>query len=104
MAMVPAMIISRTRLIAWPRIDAKRAIHAAHCATDRATDNTADWTSGVTTLRRAALHASDNALRVNRDWRGKQSHNHGYSKFLPHRLFSLPVLYTAIRLTLSLPR
>jgi hypothetical protein len=86
MAMVPAMVITRTRLIAWP---AKRAIHAAHRATDRATDNTAHWASGVTTLRRAALHASDNALRVNRDRRGKQSHNHGYSKFLPHRLFSL---------------
>jgi len=28
-------------------------------------------------------------LRVNRDWRGKQSRNHGYSKFHPHRLFSL---------------
>ncbi len=66
MAMVPAMIICRTGLIAWPRIDAKRAIHAAH----RATDNTANRTSGVTTLRRATLHASDNALRVNHDWRG----------------------------------
>jgi hypothetical protein len=87
MAMVPAMVISRTRLI--PRIDAKRAIHAAHRATDRTADYPANRSSGVTTLRRAALHASNNALRVNRERRGKQSHNHGYSKFLPHRLFSL---------------
>jgi hypothetical protein len=66
MAMVPAMVISLTRLIAWPRIDAERAIHTTH----RATDNTANWTRGVIPLRRAALHASDNALRVNHDWRG----------------------------------
>jgi hypothetical protein len=50
------------------------------------TDN---WTRGVTTFRRAALYASDKALRVNRDRYGKQSHNHGYSKLLPRRLFSL---------------
>ena len=82
MAMVPAMVIGRTILVAW--MDAERAIRAAH----RATDDTANWTSSVTTLRRAPLHAPDNSLRVNRDWRAKQSHNHGYSKFLPHRLFS----------------
>ena len=86
MAMVPAMVIGRTIPVAW--MDAERAIRAAHRATDRATDDTANWTSSVTTLRRAPLHAPDNSLRVNRDWRAKQSHNHGYSKFLPHRLFS----------------
>jgi len=89
MVVIMAVVISRTRLVAWPRIDAKRSIHTAHRATDRTADNTANWTSDVITLRRAALHASDNALRVNRDWRGKQSRNHGYSKFHPHRLFSL---------------
>jgi hypothetical protein len=89
MAMVPAMVISRTILIAWPRIDAEHPIHTAHSAPDRPADYPANRSSGITTLRRAALHASNNALRVNRDWRGKQSHNHGYSKFLPHRLFSL---------------
>jgi len=89
MVVIMAVVISRTRLIAWPRIDAKRSIHTAHRATDRTADYPANRSSGVTTLRRAALHASNNALRVNRDRRGKQSHNHGYSKFLPHRLFSL---------------
>src|ERR1700731_3261864 len=67
MAMVPAMVIGRTILVAW--MDAERAIRAAHRATDRATDDTANWTSSVTTLRRAPLHAPDNSLRVNRDWR-----------------------------------
>jgi hypothetical protein len=88
MAIVP-MIISRTILIAWPRIYAEHPIHATHSATDRTADNPANWASGVTTLRRAALHASKNALSVNRDWRGKQTRNNGYSKFLPHRLFSV---------------
>jgi hypothetical protein len=42
MAMVPAMVIGRTILVAW--MDAERAIRAAHRATDRATDDTANWT------------------------------------------------------------
>jgi len=88
MAMVSAMVISGTIPVAWPRIDAKRPIHTTHSATDRPADYPANRSSGITTLRRAALHASNNALRVNRDWRGNQSHNHGYSEFLPHRLFS----------------
>jgi len=50
MVVIMAVVISRTRLIAWPRIDAKRSIHTAH----RTADNTANWTSDVITLRRAA--------------------------------------------------
>jgi len=46
-------------------------------------------------LRRAALHASDNALRVNRDWRGKQSRNHGYSNFI-RIVFLLAVFCTQL--------
>jgi hypothetical protein len=101
MAMVPVMVISRTILITWPRIDAEHPVHAANRATDSAADNTANWTRGVTTLRRAALHASENTLRMNRDWDGEQSRNHGYSKFLPHRHFSM--LSTPVWLTLDLP-
>jgi hypothetical protein len=86
MVVIMAMVIGRTIPVAW--MDAECAIRAAHRAADRATDDTANWTSSVTTLRRAPLHAPDNSLSVNRDWRAKQSHNHGYSKFLPHRLFS----------------
>jgi hypothetical protein len=69
MAIVPIvpMIIGRTMLIAWPRIDAEYPIDAAHSAADRAANNTANWTSGITPFRRAALHAPENALRVNRD-------------------------------------
>jgi hypothetical protein len=76
-------------MVAWPWSDSERPIHAAHRATDRAADNTANWASGGIAFRRAALHSSKNALSMNRDWYGEQSRNHDYSKFFPHRLFSV---------------
>jgi hypothetical protein len=84
-------------MVAWPWVDAEHPIHAAA----RAADNTANWASG-TALRRAALHASENALSMSRDRDGEQSRNYGHSEFLPHWYFSM--LSTTVRLTLELPR
>jgi len=78
---MPVMVIGGTVLVT--RTDAERAIHAAdratHSAADRAThsaaDNTTNWASGGSAFRGAALHASKNALRMNRDRRGEQSRN-----------------------------
>lgn len=74
-------------MVAWPWVDAEHPIHAADRAADRAADNTANWASGGTAFRRAALHSSENALSMNRDRGGEQSRNHGHSEFLPHCLF-----------------
>jgi hypothetical protein len=89
-------------MVAWPWVDAEHPIHATGCTTDRAADNTANRASNGTAFRRAALHSSENALSMNRDWRGEQSRNHGYSEFIPHCHFSM--LSTAVRLTLDLSR
>jgi hypothetical protein len=94
----PVMVISRTVIVA--RVDAKHAIDAADRTTYSATDDAADRTSSGVAFRRAAFHSAKNALSMSGDWRGEQSHNHGYSKFLPHRYFS--ILDSIFRLALSL--
>src|SRR5450631_2537383 len=83
------------------RVDAEHAIHAADRATHGATDNPADWASGGVAFRRAALHSAKNTLSMNSGGSGEQSHNHGYSKFLPHHHFSM--LDPSGPLTPSLP-
>lgn len=93
--MVPVIAISRAVLVhpmamvAWPRVDAEYPVHAAGRAANRAADYTANWARGPIAFRRAALHASENALGLGRERRGEQSRDHGYSEFLPHRHFSL---------------
>ena len=70
---MPVMVIGGTVLVT--RTDAERAVHAADRATQSAADNTPNWASGGSAFRGAALHASKNALRMNRDRRGEQSRN-----------------------------
>jgi hypothetical protein len=82
-----AALIHPMAMVAWPWVDAEHPIRVA----DRAADNTANWASGGTALRRAALHASENALSMNRDRDGE----------LPHWHFSM--LSTTVRLTSSFP-
>jgi hypothetical protein len=84
------MVISRTVVVA--RVDAKHAIDAADRTTYGAADDPADRTSSGVAFRRAAFHSAKNALSMSSDWRSEQSHNHGYSKFLPHRYLSHPGL------------
>jgi hypothetical protein len=61
-------------IVAMPvMVYAERAIHAADRATHSAADNTTNWASGGSAFCGAALHASKNALRMNRDRRGEQA-------------------------------
>jgi hypothetical protein len=94
----PVMVISRTVVVA--RVDAEHAIDTADRPAHGAADDPADRTSSSVAFRRATFHAAKNALSMSGDWRGEQSHNHGYSKFLPHRYSSIP--NSIFRLTLSL--
>jgi hypothetical protein len=76
-------------MVTWPRVDAECPVDTADCTSDRTAGNSAKGTAGGIACPRAAPHSSNNALSMNRDRRGEQSRNRGYSEFFLHRHFSV---------------
>jgi hypothetical protein len=66
------------------RPDAKYPVHPADRAAHRGAGDSTKWAGGGITLRRAALHSSNNALSMNRDRRGEQSRNRGKLQNFQH--------------------
>jgi hypothetical protein len=77
MIMVPVMIVGRTMLIVRPWMNAEHPIDAADSTPNCTANNPAHRSRGGISFCRTTLHSANNALRVNSDRRGKQSHNNG---------------------------
>jgi hypothetical protein len=90
--MVPLIAISRAVLmhpmamVARPGVDAEHPVHAADRATNRAADDTSNWTGGGIAFSRTSFHPAWNSLCLSRERRGEQSREHSDFEFL------LPVL------------
>jgi hypothetical protein len=90
--MVPVIAISRAvrQMAMVTRPDAECPVDTADRAAHRAAGDSAKWTGGGIAFRRAAPHSSNNALSMNRDWRGEQSRNRGKLQNFQH--FDLQII------------
>jgi hypothetical protein len=71
-------------------IDAQQAANPARDTSNDATDRATNGAAYGTAFGRAAFRTGGNALSLDRERRGKQSRDHGYSEFSLHRISPYP--------------
>jgi hypothetical protein len=67
-------------------IDAQQAANSARDTANYATDRTTNGPAYATAFGCATFRTGGNALSLDRERRGKQSRDHGYSEFFLHRI------------------